>query len=187
LVVVVSTPATPSLSRSVANTCAGTAITFTASGGSSYNWSCSGFTCSGSGSTQTTSTSAGDYTAQVRAATTSSGVTCYSAYTSSLTATITAPASSGQSTNSCGCASGLKDCSGTCQNTCNAVWLAACNTTRGYDYTLALGAHSQYHMGRARCTQIDLPSECGALGYPYYGSGEDMSGYAFACGCCNPR
>jgi hypothetical protein len=109
-------PGMPSLSRSAASTCAGTAITFTASGGSgSYDW---GGYFSGNGSTKTTPTSAGAYTAQVRSVQTSNGITCYSAYTSSVTGTITAPGSNGQAAT-CGCATGTINCSGTCRTNTN--------------------------------------------------------------------
>jgi hypothetical protein len=60
-------------------------ITFTASGGSVYNWSCTGtgFSCPGSGANQTTPTTAGNYSAQVRFVQSAGGVTCYSDWSSS--------------------------------------------------------------------------------------------------------
>jgi hypothetical protein len=71
---------------------------------------------SGSGSSKSIST-AGAYTAQVRSAQTSNGITCYSAYTS-LTGTITAPGGNGQAAT-CGCVSGTINCSGTCRTNSN--------------------------------------------------------------------
>ena len=115
--VTVLNPAVPTLGKT-ANTCAGSAITFSASGGSgSYGWSCSGFTCSGSGASQKTPTSAGNFTAQVRSVMASGNVTCYSNYSAGQTGTITAPATNGQTANSCDCASGTTNCSGTCKTT----------------------------------------------------------------------
>jgi hypothetical protein len=78
-VTVLQNPALPALSRT-GNTCAGTAITFTASGGSGvYDWS---GTFSGSGNSKTTGTTAGNYIAEVRSVLTSGDVTCYSNYES---------------------------------------------------------------------------------------------------------
>jgi hypothetical protein len=112
---VIASPTTPSLSQN-GPTCAGTGVTFTASGGSgSYDWAGA---FSGSGSSKTSSTSAGAYTAQVRSVSSSGGVTCYSSYTSSVTGTVSAKATSGQAPGTCGCAAGLTVCNGKCAAGC---------------------------------------------------------------------
>jgi DNA-directed RNA polymerase subunit N (RpoN/RPB10) len=104
-------PAVPTLSQN-GPVCAGSYITFTASGGSgSYDW---GGYFGGSGNTKTTPTSAGAYIAQVRSVQTSNGITCYSAFTGNVTGTVIVPAGHGQAINSCGCAAGTLNCGGTC-------------------------------------------------------------------------
>jgi hypothetical protein len=114
---VVANPSTPSLTQNGPK-CAGTAVTFTASGGSgSYDWSGQ---FSGSGNTKPSPTTAGNYSAQVRSVTTASGVTCYSGYTSSVTGTVNAPAGYGYGikVGSCGCATGLVLCGTACAPKC---------------------------------------------------------------------
>jgi hypothetical protein len=115
--IIYANPLTPGLSQNGPK-CAGTAITFTASGGSgAYDWS---GTFSGSGKTKTTATTAGSYTAAVRSSQTHTGVTCYSGYTNNVTGIINTPTSThGTAPNSCGCASTLTNCSGICLRACN--------------------------------------------------------------------
>jgi hypothetical protein len=129
---VISTPSTPSLSQNGPK-CAGTGVTFTASGGSNYDWSGA---FSGSGSNKTTSTSAGSYTARVRAYNYSGSVYCYSGYTNNVTGQVLAPATNGQTANTCGCASGTSNCSGTCMTNCNscAGCLLLVNSTHPYAF-----------------------------------------------------
>ncbi|MDR1406333.1 MAG: hypothetical protein LBI89_03930, partial [Prevotellaceae bacterium] len=111
-ITIVANPSMPNLTQN-GSKCAGTGVTFTASGGSgSYDWSGA---FSGSGTTKTTSTSAGNYTAQVRSVTTASGVSCYSCYSGNVTGVVNPKATDGQAAGTCGCASGLTDCSGTCK------------------------------------------------------------------------
>ena len=121
-VTIASTPSAPSLSVSPSTACVGTTVTFTASGcsGSGCDWTGS---FSGTGTTKTTST-AGNYSAQVRSV--SSG--CYSSYSASRSATITAPATSGNTVNACGCAGGLSNCQGTCKANSEPVYDATCYT-----------------------------------------------------------
>ncbi|MDR1405678.1 MAG: hypothetical protein LBI89_00550, partial [Prevotellaceae bacterium] len=117
---IVANPSTPSLSQNGPK-CAGTAVTFTASGGSgSYNWNGQ---FSGSGTAKTSPTTAGSYSAQVRSVTTASGATCYSAYTSSVTGTVNAPAGYGFDikVGSCGCAAGLVICGPRCAPKCDRI------------------------------------------------------------------
>jgi hypothetical protein len=84
---IVATPGTPGLVQNGPK-CSGSAITFTASGGSgNYDWT---GVFSGTGTTKTTGTGAGGYTAYVRSYTTASGTTCYSGYTGAVTGTIVA-------------------------------------------------------------------------------------------------
>jgi uncharacterized protein (TIGR02145 family) len=133
---VVTPPAPPTLTKTD-NTCVGTAITFTAAGGSgTYEWNCTGFTCSGDGATQTTPTDAGNYTASVRSVTITNGTPCFSEYTAIETGAITAPATNGQVAGACGCADGTIDCSGTCKTNSNyptndGICTGAC-TQRAY-------------------------------------------------------
>ncbi len=78
---VIPTPNVPTLNAS-ANQCAGTGVTFTASGGSAYDWA-GAFT--GSGNPKVSATTAGTYTARVRNVVTINSVNCYSAYTANVT------------------------------------------------------------------------------------------------------
>ena len=84
-------PTVPSLSANTAAACAGSAITFTANSGSgTYDWTSTGFTCSGNGATQTTPATAGTYKAEVRSAKTENGITCYSDYSTEQTVYVNA-------------------------------------------------------------------------------------------------
>ena len=176
-VTITSTPPAPLLSRSAASTCTGASIKFTASGGSSYAWSCSGFTCSGSGSTQTTPTSAGNYTVTVYAVSDS----CQSSFGASQSATIIAPAPSGSPANACGCAGGLINCSGNCMSTCYAVNNNACAwTSLIYSASGAKVCSSQ--------PEFELCSaSCASAGYTYFYYECSTLSYSmfYTCYCCN--
>jgi hypothetical protein len=129
---VVPNPSTPSLTKTSGVVCAGSRITFTASGGSgSYVWSGAVSSTSGS-SVMSNNTTAGNYTATVYSTVTSGGITCKSSSTST-TGAITAPGTNGQSAI-CGCSSGLQNCNGTCTNLgcSNCMCWSACNSTQGY-------------------------------------------------------
>jgi hypothetical protein len=139
---VVASPPIPTLSRSAETVCSGTAITFTASGGSVYEWSCSGsgFTCSGTGATQPTPTTVGNYTASVRAVNASGGLTCYSEYTPSQPASIKGPGTNNQAAT-CGCATNTTNCSGTCKTNGNTIQnnggcTGACYTAYKQEYNV---------------------------------------------------
>ncbi|MDR0667902.1 MAG: hypothetical protein LBF90_04715, partial [Prevotellaceae bacterium] len=81
------TPGAPSLSQS-GPTCAGAAITFTATGGSGqYDWTGA---FSGDGATKTTATTANNYTAAVRSVLAAGETTCYSPYIADVTGAIVA-------------------------------------------------------------------------------------------------
>jgi uncharacterized protein (TIGR02145 family) len=112
-VIVVSYPTTaPTLTASAGTVCEGTAITFTPTGGSKYNWNCSGFTCSYNDATQTTPTTAGTYSAQVRTWNGSS-VICYSPYSPVVTVEVLGPGVRGES-SACGCQAPYIRCCSTC-------------------------------------------------------------------------
>ncbi|MDR2361803.1 MAG: hypothetical protein LBD91_03660, partial [Prevotellaceae bacterium] len=112
---IVSVPGTPGLSVSGA-VCAGSNLTFTASGGNNnYDWTGA---VSGQGNPKYAGTGAGNYTAAVRSYNTASGITCYSGYSGNVTGTIIAPGGNGQAVT-CGCAAGLSNCSGTCRLCCD--------------------------------------------------------------------
>ncbi len=88
VVTVVSIPAVPTVTNN-GSKCAGTGITFTASasGVTGYEWTGS---VTGTGTSKTTATTAGAYSAQARSYLTSSGTTCYSAYSTASASTIVA-------------------------------------------------------------------------------------------------
>jgi hypothetical protein len=120
---VVAPPAAPTLTRSAETVCAGSAITFTAAGGSgSYEWSCTGFTCSGDGAVMTTTAVPGSYTAKVRSVHAVTGHSCTSDYSPLLPAYVRSPGAAGQVQDLlCGCALGLCPINGICSapTTCN--------------------------------------------------------------------
>ncbi len=104
-ITVVAAPAVPTLTNN-GNKCVGTAITFTAgavSGATGYEWTGSGITAGTvATTTRASNTTAGAKSAQVRAFITNSGITCYSAYSATSTATIyavPAPTLSGGTTS----------------------------------------------------------------------------------------
>ncbi len=78
------TPVTPSLTQNGPKK-SGTGVTFTASGGTAYDWAGA---FSGSGASKTSSTATGSYTARVRNVVTTNSKTCYSAYTSNVTGVV---------------------------------------------------------------------------------------------------
>ncbi len=78
------TPVTPSLTQNGPKK-SGTGVTFTASGGTAYDWAGA---FSGSGASKTSSTATGTYTARVRNVVTANSKTCYSAYTSNVTGVV---------------------------------------------------------------------------------------------------
>ncbi len=90
---IVDIPNVPTLTATT--TCAGTAVTFTASsvsGATGYQWAGTGVAAS-SGTARTkasNATTAGNYVAQVRSYITASGISCFSAYTSNVTGVIVA-------------------------------------------------------------------------------------------------
>ena len=78
------TPVTPSLTQNGPKK-SGTGVTFTASGGTAYDWAGA---FSGSGASKTSSTATGTYTARVRNVVTANSKTCYSAYTGNVTGVV---------------------------------------------------------------------------------------------------
>ncbi len=78
------TPVTPSLTQNGPKK-SGTGVTFTASGGTTYDWA-GAFT--GAGASKTSSTATGSYTARVRNVVTTNSKTCYSAYTGNVTGVV---------------------------------------------------------------------------------------------------
>jgi hypothetical protein len=111
---VLPAPAAPTLTQNGPK-CVGTAITFTASGGSgAYEWSCTGFTCSGTGATQTTPTTADTYTARVRTVNTIGSTSCYSAYAPLTGSVLLSPGTASWAPSACGCADGLFERQGYC-------------------------------------------------------------------------
>jgi hypothetical protein len=93
---VVTVPSTPSAPSQNGPKCAGEGITFSAtatSGATGLDWTGS---VSGQGSSKTTTITAGNYSAQVRAYTTAAGTTCYSGYSGSTSGTVvTVPSTPG--------------------------------------------------------------------------------------------
>ncbi len=77
-------PATPALATT-GNQCEGTGITFNTTGGTAYEWTGS---VSGTGASKTTATTAGNYSAQVRNYVSANGITCYSDWSSAVSATV---------------------------------------------------------------------------------------------------
>jgi hypothetical protein len=115
-VAVTAIPPLPSLPTHNGPKCAGTGITFSAtvpSGATGLDWTGS---VSGTGTSKTTATTAGDYSAQVRSYLTA-GTTCYSNWTASVSSTVNGPGGKDQS-STCGCTSGLglTACNGYCRN-----------------------------------------------------------------------
>jgi hypothetical protein len=116
LVTVVQTPTTPTVTSSASSVCAGTAITYTASGGSgTYVWSCTGtnFTCTGNGNRMYTPTAAGTYTAKAYAVATLLDASCTSGYSYDVTVTVRSPGAKGEPAT-CGCIYDNCDNNGTC-------------------------------------------------------------------------
>jgi hypothetical protein len=113
---VVPIPSVPSLPSQNGPKCAGTGITFSATkpdDATGLDWTGS---VSGQGTSKTTATTAGNYSAQVRSYLTSGEATCYSGWTSPVTGTINGPAGRDQAAGACGCASNLTACNGTCRD-----------------------------------------------------------------------
>ena len=79
-----ATPATPRLTQNGPKK--GTGVTFTATGGTNYQWT--GAFNGQTGNPKTSSTATGNYTTSVRNYVTANGITCYSAYTSSVTGVV---------------------------------------------------------------------------------------------------
>jgi hypothetical protein len=123
--------------------CAGTGITFSATkpaDATGLDWTGS---VSGQGTSKTTATTAGNYSAQVRSYLTSAGTTCYSGWTGSVSATINGLAGRDQANNGC-CASGLTACNGYCRDL--AADRAVCYNNReireicvGNDFAVSCG------------------------------------------------
>ena len=108
----------------------------------------------------------------------------YSTYTnSSCTSGCCTPATAGQPVGSCGCASGLTNCSGTCKSSCGATFSSACTVPFGK--TLFGGQGDNSYWAEQMCASVDIPAECGSLGYKYYGLFLQTDVRVFACGCCN--
>jgi uncharacterized protein (TIGR02145 family) len=90
VVTVVAPPAAPAAPTQNGPKCAGTGVTFSASipaGATGLDWTGS---VSGTGTSKTTATTAGNYTAQVRAYYTASGITCYSGWSTAATGVVAA-------------------------------------------------------------------------------------------------
>jgi hypothetical protein len=125
---VVPVPSVPSAPTQNGPKCAGTAITFSATlpgGATGLDWTGS---VSGTGTSKTTATTAGTYSAQVRSYLTS-GTTCYSGWSGTATGTINGPAGTNQAVGACSCASGLTVCGGYCRNL-EADYYAVCYNNR---------------------------------------------------------
>jgi hypothetical protein len=135
-VTVVATPATPNLTATDGTICEGSAITFTAAGGSgSYTWSGDVSAANGN-SAQSSGTVAGEYAATVSSYVTSGTVTCWSPHTTT-SGTITAPAGNGEAKNACGCAVGTSYCENTsaCKSASTYVKQnGTCNGVCGQEY-----------------------------------------------------
>ena len=85
IITVNPTPATPSLATT-GNQCAGTGVTFNATGGTGYEWT--GAFNGQTGNSKTSSTATGNYTTSVRNVVTANSKTCYSAYTGNVTGSV---------------------------------------------------------------------------------------------------
>jgi hypothetical protein len=135
--VVATMPAAATVTRvSAATVCQGTDVVFRASGtaGSTYTWLGTAGTASGAGNgTLTVSgTATGSKSVSAYARLTSSGTTCQSGNAATVTAVVSAPGAAGQAKDAtCGCASGLADCSGTCTTSAttykNVICTGVCN------------------------------------------------------------
>ncbi len=79
-----ATPATPRLTQNGPKK--GTGVTFTATGGTNYQWT--GAFNGQTGNPKTSSTATGNYTTSVRNYVTANGITCYSAYTGNVTGVV---------------------------------------------------------------------------------------------------
>jgi hypothetical protein len=169
---VLAAPAAPTLIRSAATVCDGTAITFTAAGGSgTYEWSCTGFTCSGDGATQTTPTTAGSYTARVRSVLSSGGATCYSNFTSTVAGLGLSAPTVGQAPNICGgCPPGSSEICGVCLSSQPAAQKAPLCREYLYPY------HTVYE------DDCRLACEKGCYQYFYP---KPVSGAKNECYCCD--
>jgi hypothetical protein len=102
----------------------------------------------------------------------------YSTYTnSSCTSGCCTPGASGQPATSCGCASGLTDCSGTCRASCTPTQSSTCNTYAG---SLPCSFPDCYIDGRAWCLLI-----CTNSGAATWRVSADQPGGRWVCFCCN--
>jgi hypothetical protein len=110
---------------------------------------------------------------------------CTGTRSSTVTAYVMAPATSGNAANECDCASGLTNCSGTCRTSCEAAPSTTCTTW--LKCTCATPG---------RCTCASLPCDstpcaqyCSDRGYTYYQEFDNSSPffgcYTYVCGCCN--
>ena len=115
----------------------------------------------------------------------------YSTYTnSSCTSGCCTPATNGQPIGSCGCASGLTNCSGTCKSSCNATYSTCPRSSYMASMGMIGGSPQVCPCGPAPWSgAASCAADCGAAGYNYYYQFyEDISDRSCVCGaclCCN--
>jgi hypothetical protein len=184
-------PSIPSVPTHNGPKCAGTGITFSATkpaDATGLDWTGN---VSGTGTSKTTATTAGNYSAQVRSYLTSGGTTCYSGWTTSVSTTITSLAQRDQANNGC-CASGLTVCNGYCRDLAadGAICYAPFNVEITWDcfnydhiFCSTPGGWSSGAWDRATTMAI-----AGAMGLPYHAwTSETIGGqcrYACLSGSC---
>jgi hypothetical protein len=160
-VTVINIPTKPNISVTEGTICAGSAITFTASGGNgSYEWT--GDVSATNGSTVTSSSNTpGEYNAAVWSYASGGTVYCTSA-TETASKTIYAPGAEGESATVCDCVYGTINCSGTCQQPVTpevSVVGASCKVGKYTEYNQCGEIVRQYEAACETCYQGCTPTE----------------------------